>query len=405
MTSLFVRLHCTDTIDHQLRPTDSWAAERTRPGQIARRTHFAHHLRTSFETKRGSRRRLPPISGPATLQIATITPQPRTLPYLRTPSELNMIIPTSDVTTALEAMDNTRFLVHRVVSGVWPGPVISVDGEVRGEDLHFDHHRSGERTNLLAIPQSPPRPGTIATPMLDTDAVISAAVLLLRSHGLSDGLERTMPLLMDAASYCDHLVPTGDHEKSIEEQALGFHLWLKAMGFGRGELLAWRRGQIVRDAAGCRLQLDSDIRSSVFEDLVAATVCAIRTGAFPSDRTWVQRIAQMRALAREGLVYQNAEVAVISTREYVDPLALYEVCTADIVVRVGGDEDAARYSIGLHPRAAAAHDLRHLARRLGEREAGWGGRENVIGSPRQGGSGLTLDAVLAEVSDWMAGGT
>ena len=61
-----------------------------------------------------------------------------------------------------------------------------------------------------------------------------------------------------------------------------------------------------------------------------------------------------------------------------------------------------RYSIGVNPRTGKGLDLRALTSLLNLNENGWGGRQNVIGSPRQGGSAVPAGA-LQEIIAWING--
>ena len=62
-----------------------------------------------------------------------------------------------------------------------------------------------------------------------------------------------------------------------------------------------------------------------------------------------------------------------------------------------------RYSIGVNPRAGKGLDLRALTNLLNLNESGWGGRQNVIGSPRQGGSAVPAGKLQEIVIAWING--
>ena len=112
--------------------------------------------------------------------------------------------------SACEQAGDTAFLVVRngVLNDGALRPVVAVDGPVVSADEIFDHHATGEPINLLAIPSRVPRPATIATTQLDTDAIISAAVVLLRAYGHGNRVDAVWGELYEAAHYCDHLIPS-----------------------------------------------------------------------------------------------------------------------------------------------------------------------------------------------------
>ena len=62
-----------------------------------------------------------------------------------------------------------------------------------------------------------------------------------------------------------------------------------------------------------------------------------------------------------------------------------------------------RYSIGVNARAGKGLDLRALTSLLNLDESGWEGRQNIIGSPRQGGSAVPAGALQEIVIAWING--
>jgi hypothetical protein len=274
-------------------------------------------------------------------------------------------------------------------------PVIGVDGPVRGADLCFDHHATGEPVNLLAVPEVVPWPGTIATTSLDSDAVISAAVVLLRAGAEHGAVRAVWAPLYEAAHFCDHLIPSGRHPEA-ERAGLGLHCWLKERGFARAEALARAAGEVREDSRGqLRPAPSSGTKGTVFKELTLELLAAIRRGSLPCDFRYLDRLAGMEEEARRGVRQVDGRVTVLVLDGYVDPLALYRVVDTDVVVVVGAQADGTwRYSIGVHPRAYGRVDLGPVFARLNAREPGWGGRSNAGGSPLGTGSRVSVDELV-----------
>jgi len=253
-----------------------------------------------------------------------------------------------------------------------PRPVVGVDGPVVGADVTYDHHASGEVVNVLAVPTHVPRPRTLATTMLDADAVLSAALVLLRSGGEDGAIQMVWPTIFEAAHLCDHLVPSGRYP-GAERAGLGLYCWLKDRGFG----------------------IDGS-RADVFRALTLAMVAAIREGALPFDLLYLERLDQMEDEARAAIQKVVGRVTVLAPEAYVDPLALYRVVDTDLsLIMVPREDGATGYHVGVHPRAYARIDLRPILAALAAREPGWGGRANTGGSPLETGSRLPAATVLA----------
>lgn len=285
-------------------------------------------------------------------------------------------------------------------------PVIGVDGPVRGADLCFDHHATGEPVNLLAIPEAVPRPGTIATTLLDSDAVISAAVVLLRAGAEHGAVQAVWAPLYEAAHFCDHLIPSGRHP-GAERAGLGLHCWLKARGFARAEALARAAGEVRQDSRGqLRPSPSFETKGKVFRELTLELLAAIRGGSLPCDLSYLDRLAGMEEEARRGVRQVDGRVTVLVLDGYVDPLAFYRVVDTDLAVVVGAQAEGAwRYTIGVHPRAYGRIDLGPVFARLNAREPGWGGRSNAGGSPLGTGSRIAADELLAILNDDRSGGS
>lgn len=294
------------------------------------------------------------------------------------------------------------FVVAPEVPAWAPRPVIAVDGPVRGADLTFDHHATGAVVNLDVIPPELPTPGTIATTMVDTDAVLSAAVVLLRAAGEHAAVEAVWPVLSEAAHLCDHLLPSGRHPEA-EEAGLGLHLWLKERGLALTEVLSWAAGEVVLNGEP-RPVPSPETRGRIFREETLAMVTAIRQGRLPQDTSYLGRLKEMAAAAQAAIVHRDGVITVIDTPRYLDPLAVYRVVQTPVVILTRPLPGGARsYSLGVHPKAYGQVDLRPVFARLAAVEPGWGGRATVGGSPVKGGSRLEIPQVVALVGEALRG--
>lgn len=331
-----------------------------------------------------------------------------TLPYaVRHPNvPLDATMTTESASAAASSsriLSAPDYRVGLAVDTDWRRPVVAVDGEVRGADIHYDHHQTRERLNIDTLPHDITMPGTICTPMIDSDSIISAACILLRAAGQHAEEDAARPVLIEAAHYCDYLIPTGSQDRDTEQHGLGLHCWLKGRGFDLVEVLAWERGEIAERNGSWHPQPSAATRSSTFESLVGALANQIRVGQLAADTRWLDRIAEMAAMAEDAVTRRYGTVAHVRLKAYVDPIALYQAIDADVVVqeRILADDRYA-YTIGLNPRAYGRRDLLGLAAILGARDPGWGGRSNAIGSPRGVGSALTTDVVADILRDWLS---
>lgn len=291
---------------------------------------------------------------------------------------------------------NLEFVVGVAVSPETQRPAVAVDGPVRGVDFLFDHHATGHPVNLDAIPDQVVRPRTIATTMVDTDAVLSAAVVILRAAGEHERIEAVWPVLYEAAHLCDHLIPSGKHPAAAQP-GLGLHCWLKTHGLALMEVLAWAAGEVkaTGSAEEPRLAPSPYTRARVFRELTRAMVTAIRLGRLPCDFAYLERLAAMEDLARQAICRVEGPVTLLTSDHYLDPLALYRVVATDLAVQYRVLADGGyRYSIGVHPQAYGRVDLRPLFARLSALEPGWGGRATAGGSPLEGGSRLCPDDLV-----------
>jgi hypothetical protein len=292
---------------------------------------------------------------------------------------------------------DVAFAVAARVAPDSPRPVVAVDGPVEGADVRYDHHATGEAVNLLAIPEQPPAPATIATTMLDGDAVISAAVVLLRAAGEGSVVKAHWPVLYEAAHWCDHLIASGRYPEA-ERAGLGLHCWLKDRGLAMGEALAWAAGEVrTRDGSAPQVMPSERTRSAVFRDLTRAVVSGLRLGDLPCDFAYLDRLGAMEHEARRSIALVDGPITVLRPDAFIDPLAMYRVVETDAVVvaRRHRDGGGVHYTLGVHPRAYGRVDIRPALAALARKEAGWGGRATAGGSPLDRPSRLHVDDVVA----------
>ena len=266
----------------------------------------------------------------------------------------------------------------------------SVDGSVPGAARCWDHHITGERINLDAMPDliDPSGFDGVGTTLADVDALASVVAVLL--GGKARIPAPYLALLEGASHWCDHLAPHPAHDAATNR-------------LGRGFLDAVDE------------QLDRRDREEAFRDACLDTVERIRKGeALPYSDRWSeqQRIAEQ--LDREGRVVRGGRVALVDLREAprVDPLAIYLRHSCPVAVTLGEHAQGGhRYTVGINPSvpgpltdlsallgALAAAEFAHGAPCLGAAplpgNENWGGRATVFGSPWNYPSRLSPDEVV-----------
>jgi hypothetical protein len=289
------------------------------------------------------------------------------------------------VATALEQIpgDVTRF--------------VSVDGTVPGCALAWDHHVTGEPTNLDCMPAAIDLGGFdgLATTMADTDAVASAVVALL---GGRDAVPPHLyAVFVSASHWCDHLRAYPEHTEDTSR-------------LGRG--LLDHVATLLAAAAPAQ-------KSATFEAICRGLEADVRAGRpLPFRDGFAVHRARAADLVREGRIYAVGPVGVLDLRDVpsIDPAAAYERVAERVALFVYRHNDGRlRYTVGVNPNgpsplpdlipaldALATAEFSHgppalaPSRRPGSEN--WGGRAAAGGSPWNYGSRLAIDEVAEIVT-------
>jgi len=275
----------------------------------------------------------------------------------------------------------------------------SVDGSVPGAAFTWDHHLSGERLNLHAMPDFIDLSGLqgVATTLPDTDALASVVAVLFGGKG---NLRPEVLRILEAASHrCDHLIALPGLDESTERLGYGLHAYV------------WGKLEVLSKGAN---------PSALFSSLCREVAEAIAANQpLPCDTTALNRQDELaEQLERQGRLKSVGQVGRIDLRGglHVYPGAAYRRLDARVAVtvddhRCGGNQ----YTVGVNPFARTPlTDLRPALTQLAEEEfalgppalspapipgsENWGGRQTVFGSPWNYGSRLTVDQVIATVA-------
>lgn len=271
---------------------------------------------------------------------------------------------------------------------------LSVDGSVPGHAARFDHHVTGERINLDAMPGrlSPARFDGVGTTLADADAVASVVVFLLGGTAQVPG--HSLAVLESASWWCDHLGPHPGHDAETNR-------------LGRGLLddIAARLADGPREDVSSRF-------AAVCRDLASR----LRRGEpLPMRDTWSQQLQVAARLDAEGRISRCGPLALVDLRgaPSLDPLATYTRHDRPVAVLVDEHPSGgARYTVGVNPNLATApSDLSAALRALAAAEfahglptlaadpvpgaENWGGRATVFGSPWNYASRLSPEEVVA----------
>ena len=262
----------------------------------------------------------------------------------------------------------------------------SVDGQVPGATVVFDHHQSGEAINLDTLPSrfDPATVEGIGTTMADTDAVVSAAVLLV--GGTSAIAPRTLSILASACHWCDHLAPHPAQDDAINRLGRGLHVHTT-------ERLRAHRGarfhEVVRELA----------------DTLA------RHDPLPYEAPATTRDASRAAQLDPARLQTTPPVALVDLRGLppLDPLATYALHRCPVAVTVRAHRRGGHaFTVGVNPHVSHPEDLGPALRAVARAEhthgppcddeapggENWGGRAAVFGSPWNYGSRLLPDEVV-----------
>ena len=272
---------------------------------------------------------------------------------------------------------------------------VSVDGSVPGAVRTWDHHITGERVNLDAMPDFDPLHGieAVGTTAADTDSIVSAVAA---ARGGKAALPPGVLEVFRAASHlCDHLVPLEGIDEPTSIAARGFDRWVRA------EL-----------ARRCPEGTAAE-ESRAFGDLVDILLGTLARGeGLPSASRDDGDPSVARALLDAGRIRLQGGVAIVDLRgaRPVPPELTYALHPAPVAVTVSAHEDGGvRYTVGVNPLVPHPEDLRAALVALAAREhahgppavaptpvpgsENWGGRATVFGSPWNYGSRLAPEEV------------
>ncbi len=277
---------------------------------------------------------------------------------------------------------------------------ITVDGTVPGYTVRWDHHTTGERVNLDAMPDTFDASGFdgVGTTLADTDAVASVVAVLFGGKAKVPAAPRGV--LESASHWCDYLSPHPAHDQETNRLGRGLH------------------DAISERLAGAHASVSQ--RFAATSRALATTIA--RGEALPYSDRWPQKLKQARAVLEDGRLRILGPVALVdlSERGDVDPLALYTLHDRPIGVTYSNHSHGGiAYTVGVNPlvasrptdlgpalRALAAAEFAHGPPTLGPEPTpgneNWGGRATVFGSPWNHGSRLKPEEVVALVRDAMS---
>ncbi len=274
---------------------------------------------------------------------------------------------------------------------------VSVDGSVPGASWCLDHHVTGERINMDAMPETldVSSHDGLCTTQADADAMASMVTVIL---GGKANLPPTARAVLECASHwCDHLGPHLGH--SSVDNATGQGVWRAFNQALRG---------IKTPASGPQL-------GAFVLDLVQR----IQTGLpWPNAPDAPDDAERATALKDQGRVTLHGQLALADLRgmERIPPQYIYALHRCPVGVTVHDHpQGRLQYTVGVNPNVAdPAMDLRPALAALAAAEfahgppvlgktpvAGnenWGGRAAVFGSPFNHGSRLAPLEVLVTVA-------
>lgn len=301
--------------------------------------------------------------------------------------------------------------------------IVEVDGGVNIEVEKifntFDHHRSGEEINLDTVPENVPSLEwkEIATHMLDSDFIISSAVILA---WWKEQIQPEMLKILESASrYCDLLEDKTETDEAIKKRGLWLHLYLKNIWFKMTNDLTKEKWETREGFWGKILPNASDSTMSEIADKLVYDILWTIVSKDVSkidnlqDETYLAKKPEFLKKAEDACTRNEKDFTTIQTGEYIDPLFIYDFVKWDIVIMTSEQENEQRFSIWAKP--SSNLDLTNLTKKLNaidpnvinqkveewKRANTWGWRPTVFGSPFQINSWLTVEQVEEEVSKFL----
>lgn len=269
---------------------------------------------------------------------------------------------------------------------------VSVDGAVPGAAQTWDHHQTGEPTNLDALPPTFSLSGYdgVGTTLADTDALASVVALLAGGPATLPAAARAV--LACASHHCDHLRP---------HPAYG--------------AVPNRAGERLDNYVATELAAVPPSRRSARFSRLCRDIYRALPGPFPGRRVppWAPLVARAEA---EGRLSTHGAVLLVdlsrSWRAPVRPDAWYRArpdCRVAVVLDAH-PQGGRRYTVGQNPFAGEPTDVRPALEALAAAEfahgppavgpeprpgaENWGGRREVGGSPWNYGSRLLPQEVV-----------
>jgi len=280
---------------------------------------------------------------------------------------------------------------------------LSVDGSVPGAVRTWDHHLTGERINLDAMPPEldASDADAVGTTLADTDALVS--VLAVLAGGTARLPAAVRGVLESASHWCDHLAPHPDHDAPTNAAGRRVDAYVaEALSGGRTR------------AAGA------------FEPTCRRFADALAQGAALPQAEPPEERDRQRALAllRDGRVSGSGSVTLFDLRgrSGIHPLALYALTRSAVAVLLESrsSDGGRQYTVGVNPFAPSEpRSLEAALRQLAEEEAthgppcvapspapgseNWGGRATVFGSPWNYGSRIEPERVVEILKEQVPG--
>jgi len=248
--------------------------------------------------------------------------------------------------------------------------ILFVDGSLDGFRA-YDHHLTGEKINLDAMPDLiTDMPEIVVTKQIDTDAICSGVVVYFGGEKNLDS--KYIQIFRSASHYCDYLIADEQINDEINEKGLGLHLYLKEKGVNYLKIYP---------------EITNTERSIVFEKLCYSIIDIIKKSKIlPSDKAYLKRIEKQIITAKDSIIHKDNLVTVISSRDFIDPIAAYKVIdTPLLILQTPIDKGINKFSIGVNPDFYIEYNIKGLFEYINNNyEKGWGGRNIAGGGPFKG---------------------